>query len=308
MKTDPKLESYLASLHKALGSIPISDRADIITEIKSHILLAQEKDPSQSLNTILASLGEPETVANRYLLERGLKPGKPSKSPMVKWLTIGFLGTFAMICLTLIVLVRSFTPLISVDEEQERVILLGGVIDVDGKAGNVKIGPIHVKEDKENQKFEGSIPLDSKNTKEIKVKFKNGKFEVSPSLGNEIRWDCKVAKGDSDQFINDKAGIFSFNFEDIDGVKCDLKIPKDIKFDLVGANGKLDLENPQAETTVTLTNGKVHIDPDKTKKYKYDLKVTNGVVAKFLSSEDKDAIQVRVHMANGKITSEEQAE
>jgi len=308
MKADPKLEAYLAALDKALGPISVSDRAEIITEIKSHILLAQEKDPSQNLNSILASIGEPEAVANRYLLERGLKPGKPSKSPMVKWLTIGFLGTFGMICVTTIILVYSFTPLISVDEEKERVILLGGVIDVDGQEGNVKIGPIHVKEDKANQKFKGSMPLDPERTKSVKVSFSNGIFEVSPSLGKEIRWDCKVGNSTAKDFINDKAGIFTFDFGGIDKVKCELEIPNNIKFDLSGSNGKLDLENPQADTSISLTNGKIHIDPDKTKKYKYEMKVTNGSVANFVSSEDKDAIQIRVKMANGKITTEDNEE
>lgn len=308
MKADPKLEAYLAAMDKALGPISVSDRADIITEIKSHILLAQEKDPSQSLSSILASLGEPETVANRYLLERGLKPGKPSKSPMIKWLTIGFLGTFGMICATMIILIYSFTPLISVDEEKEKVVLLGGVIDVDGQEGRVKIGPIHVKEDKANQKFEGSMPLDPARTKGIKVTFSNGSFEVSPSLGKEIRWDCKVAKNADQNFINDKAGIFSLDFGGVDRVKCELEIPKDIKFDLSGLNGKLDLESPQADTSISITNGKINIDPDVTKKYKYEMKVTNGSVANFTSSEDKDAIQIRVKMANGKITSDDDRE
>lgn len=305
MKNDPKLEAYLASLDKALGLIPVSDRAEIVTEIKSHILMAQEKDPSQSLHTILASLGEPESVANRYLLERGLKPGKPSKSPMVKWLTIGFLGTFAITCITAIVLVYSFTPLLSVDEANERVVLLGGVIDVDGKSGNVKVGPLHIKEDKENKKFAGSIPLNPANTKSIKVTFKNGSFDVSPSLGKEIRWDCKVSETNSENFIHDKAGIFGLDFSDIDGVKCELEIPNNIKFDLSGLNGKLNLETLQADTSINITNGKVNIDPDKTKKYKYDIKVTNGSVANLPSSEDKDAVAIRIQMVNGKITSEE---
>src|SRR6187549_1830430 len=97
MTGDPRLESYLTSLERVLRPFPVSDRAEIITEIKSHVLSALERDPQARLDSVLSALGEPETVANRYLLERGLKPTKTSISPIVKWLIIGFLGTFAMI-------------------------------------------------------------------------------------------------------------------------------------------------------------------------------------------------------------------
>src|SRR5689334_74559 len=121
MSTEPKLEAYLNALDKSLVQIPVSDRAEIIMEIKSHILDSQAKAPDISLTSILDSLGEPETVANHYLLERGLKVSKPPKTPMVKWLTIGFLGTLSILIIFLLLLVWKFTPIISVDDENDRV-------------------------------------------------------------------------------------------------------------------------------------------------------------------------------------------
>jgi uncharacterized membrane protein len=77
MSTDPRLEGYLAKLETVLGPFSASDRAEIIMEIKSHVLAALDRDPNASMDSILAALGEPETVANRYLMERGMKPTKP---------------------------------------------------------------------------------------------------------------------------------------------------------------------------------------------------------------------------------------
>ena len=45
MTTEPKLEAYLSKLDNYLGQIPVSDRADIIIEIKSHVMEAQLKAP-----------------------------------------------------------------------------------------------------------------------------------------------------------------------------------------------------------------------------------------------------------------------
>src|SRR5580692_7021999 len=94
MTVNSKLEDYLRALDKTLGPISTSERAEIVTEIKSHVLEAQKR--GQSIEDVLKSMGEPEQVANRYLLEHGLTPAKAPKRPIVKWLVIGFLGAFGM--------------------------------------------------------------------------------------------------------------------------------------------------------------------------------------------------------------------
>ena len=99
MATNPKLENYLLQLDKCLSQIAISERAEIISEIKSHVEDAMENNPERNMSEILGGFGEPEIAANRYLTERGLKPHKAPKRPILKWLTVGFLGTFGFICL-----------------------------------------------------------------------------------------------------------------------------------------------------------------------------------------------------------------
>lgn len=137
MTTEPKLETYLSELDKSLGQIPVSDRADIIIEIKSHVLDAQMKDSSQSMEDILQSMGNAESVANRYLHERGLSAQKPVKttsmnwlSASIKWLVIGFLGFMAIIMIGAGLLIWKFSPLVSVDQATNRVSLAGGLIQI----------------------------------------------------------------------------------------------------------------------------------------------------------------------------------
>lgn len=144
MTTQPKLESYLSDLDKALTQLPLSDRADIIIEIKSHVIQAQEKNPDDTLETILASLGDPKTVANRYLQERGITPitqAAPVKAPptmmwlaySIKWLVIGFISFVALIILVVALVIWRFTPLVSVDDTHNKVSLGGGIINVTGE-------------------------------------------------------------------------------------------------------------------------------------------------------------------------------
>lgn len=301
MPTDPKLESYLARLNKALGPISVSDRADIITEIKSHILDVQEKNPDQPLAKTLDSLGEPESVANRYLLERGLKPGKPARSPVIKWLTVGFLGTFTVACATLVILVWRFSPIISIDEENDRVSLLGGMIDVDGKAGTVKVGSTFIHEDEESNRFEGAKAIVEGQIQEIRVPFSNGKMEILPSVDNQIRWRCKVHGPEHPAEIQEDKTSFTLNLEKAHAAKCDLELPKKVRTVITGANGKLEIIRPQNDLDISLSNGKVTIAPDEKKQYNFDMKVTNGYVEKFVSSTGPESINIKVTLANGTI-------
>jgi hypothetical protein len=303
MGVEPKLEYYLTALDKSLGTISVSDRADIITEIKSHILEAQEKDPNKDLASILAALGEPEAVANRYLMERGLKLSKPSKSPMIKWLTIGFLGTFAIGCLFVLVVIWRFTPLISIDEQNERVTLLGGAIDLDGKSESVKFGS-GFSISGESRHFDGTKEVDLKKFKEIRIPFNNGKFEIKSSATNQLKWKCKVGGSQGAGSISEDNSVFTVDLSNTGGSKCELELPLGIKTVLEGANGKIDVERPSAELDITMGNGKVAISPDPDKKYKFDMSVVNGTVSAFESSPLKDAIAIRVSLTNGQIKRE----
>lgn len=299
MGTDPKLETYLTALDKALGPIPVSDRADILIEIKSHILDATERNPQSSIPQLLAALGEPEQVANRYLLERGLKPNRQSRAPIVKWLTIGFLGTFAIICFSFVALIWKFSPLVSVDEKNENVKLLGGLIDITGSIGDFNISKDGWTHKIESHEIRGDKKL-GKDTKEILVPFSNAKIKIRPSTDGQVHWKCKMIGIHNQELATESKGTFTLNLANAGGAKCDIQVPA-LKSTIRGANGKITLHKPQIETEVTMSNGKVEITQDITKTYKFDLVVANGTVDKFESSTAANAIPIKVALSNGKI-------
>lgn len=197
MGMEAAVESYLARLDKALGPIAVSERASIITEIKSHILEARGRNPKKSVNSILDSLGEPESVANRYLMEKGLPLGKPAKKPVVKWLTIGCLGSLGMICLTILLLTWTFASNVTVSDKNVKV-------SVNGQSINVLTGrpdrPKATAEDLEKmkslegwyrQEAEGQEPGDdywkvTANDGTLQVKAIWGEFELDPVKGMEF--------------------------------------------------------------------------------------------------------------------------
>jgi hypothetical protein len=301
MTTDSKLESYLSALDKSLGPINVSDRAEIVTEIKSHVLEAQQRDSSQSLDSILSSLGEPEQVASKYLMDRGLKPAKPSKRPIVKWLVVGFLGTFALILGFITMLIFKFSPLIKVDNMEERVVLLGGLVDVNGKTGSVSIGDTQLAQ--HGARFSGSKLIQSSDVDQIFIPFTNAKFSLTNSADKTFSWECKAATHDSEtNFITQDKRVLVLDLGKTSATKCEFKIPARTFVKIVGNNAKMEVEKPQYNLDFTAQNGKVELIPDTEQKYHFDIKAVVGKVDHFESSAEKDALQISISLSNGVVS------
>lgn len=300
MPTEPRLEQYLTALDKALGQIPVSDRSDIITEIRSHILEALERDPSQETGKLLEALGEPQNVANRYLLERGIKPGRPSRTPIIKWLITGFVGTFGLILLFILTLIWKFTPILKVDQKAGKVVFLGGMVEVNDPEGSIKIGDASFMGDQHNMNIQkGSVVLNSKKIQMIHIPFSNGKIKLSPSATTELKWKCKL-RGPQDLELKQEDGkTFRLNLDKSPAVSCDIELPGQIETKLEGANGKIDVEHPQTRLDIRLNNGKIGIKPDAAKEYHYETHIVNGYAKGLESSDKKDAIVIKMTLTNG---------
>lgn len=287
------LESYLGALDRSLAKLSTSDRAEIITEIKGHVLDAMERESDRTLDSVLSSLGEPEAVANKYLLERGLSPGRASKTPVVKWVTIGFLGTFAMGIVLLIVLLTFFSPLIDVDEKAGRVRILGGLIKVDGdvsESSTISFGD-------GGQIVESEYTIS--NDKAFRLVFSDGKVKIKNSDNAQITWRCELS-----DYVKpserEEAGLFELDLSQSGGANCDVFIPALSNFEIQGSSGKIEMDDPKNETNIVLMNGKVELDLEDQKDYEFDLRLARGVTKGFPPSVP-GGLKIIVNLSNGVI-------
>src|ERR1035437_3908034 len=98
MNKELRIEYYLLQLDRSLGALPVSQRAEIVTEIKSHIYASMEKDPNLGIEVILNGLGSAAQVAERYLAVKGIAPLAPSRGHRwLKGLAIVTVAIFAVI-------------------------------------------------------------------------------------------------------------------------------------------------------------------------------------------------------------------
>lgn len=296
-RRDPKLESYLTALEHVLRPFPVSDRVEIVTEIKSHVLSAMERDPEGKLELVLAALGAPETVANRYLLERGLNPTqssiKPPIRPFVKWIVIGILGMVFAAVLVVVFLITRFTPLLKIDGEKDQISLLGGAVQfsgqISGGAGDITIvgtTPKHATKHGDRRSkaaFSGSSEVTRDAS--VAVLFASGQIAIGTAADGKLSWSCKARGGDSDGFrARNEQGVLTLDWSDRSGLECNVAVPRDTSVIVEGERGELRINEAAFSVRAKLESGQVLIAPGKREAYKYQLAVGQGEVERFESS------------------------
>jgi hypothetical protein len=302
MMDENKLENYLYQLEIALKDLHPSERAKIVLENRDQILDSRQKYPDKSMGEILDDLGPAEKVANHYLLDRGLKTYRPNKHPFWKWFSIMFLGSMGLLMVSILVMVWKFTPLFKVDEKNQRVIILGGLIDVNGVSGKIKVGDQYqFIPNKFNNQFNGTIDVPRDEFDELVINFKSGSLDFKTNIDRKLSWDCKLEKAPGQDFINMGKDIIEIDLEKTGGSSCMIGVPIDLKLTVDGEDGQISIEEPEFDTYIDIDNGSVRLMVNPEVEYKYDLSVRNGSFPKLKSSENEDAYEIKIHMENGKI-------
>jgi len=296
------LDQYLYSLEKHLNDLSPIDRAKIIIEIEEHIKEALTKFEDKSIHQVLDDLGHPQKVANHYRLDRGLRTFKPEKHPILKWLTITFLGSVAAFFIFIIVIVWKFTPIMEIDEKQGKLVMLGGLIDINRTSGKVKImDQYSFIDNKYTNSFDGAIDFPRDELDELVVNFKSGVINFKPSIDGKLSWNCKLDTAPTEEFLNRGQDVIEMDLESFEGISCDIQVPSNIKLTVDGKDAQITVTDPDFDTYIEINNGQVFFNPNPEIDYTYDIKVKNGLKSDYTSSTNKDAFEVRVYIENGSI-------
>lgn len=303
MKKNKRLEQFLFQLEKHLSDLSPSDRSKIIIDINEHIEQAIEKYSDKNVEEILKDLGKPQAVANHYRLDRGLKTFKAERSPVWKWLSITFLGSLGLFLIFLLIMVWKFTPLFEINEKEQRVTILGGMIDINATSGKIKImDEYKFVDNKFTNKFDGAVDFSRQDFDELVINFKSGVINLNTSAEEKLSWNCKLQVAPNDEFIERSKNIMIIDLESYEGVDCDIKVPADTKLTIDGKDAQITVNDPEYDTYIELKNGQVYFNYNPEVDYNYDLKTKNGKVSsEFVSSSSKGAYEVKIYLENGTI-------
>jgi uncharacterized membrane protein len=92
-----QVNDYLARLRASLLGMTVSEREDIVEEIRMHIR-ERSSGPQSGVDTVLAGLGSPESLAEQYRTSMLLQKARTSRSPLLmlraalRWATTGVEG------------------------------------------------------------------------------------------------------------------------------------------------------------------------------------------------------------------------
>ena len=101
-----QIESYLQRLRKRLRGLPEETIADIVGELRAHVvekLVANEGAEPPAVEAVLADLGSPEELAGLYLTDDLLARAETSRSPLhllaglSRWASLSFVGFFLLV-------------------------------------------------------------------------------------------------------------------------------------------------------------------------------------------------------------------
>tara|TARA_B100001971_G_scaffold215182_1_gene259061 strand:+ start:6009 stop:6932 length:924 start_codon:yes stop_codon:yes gene_type:complete len=299
---DKKLEQYLFDLEKSISDFPPSLKAKVISEINQHIHEAREKFPDKSVAQILDDLGPATKVANHYRLDSGFKTFKPNKHPFWKYFTIIFLGSILIFSISIGILVWRFTPVIKIDEENQRFMLFGGLVDINGKSGKVKFfDQYKFVENKYTNEFEGTYTMQDTQD-EILINFNAGKMDLINSPDRNIKWLCKLEQAPTQDIVSLKNDSIKLKLDDFGNGSCVIEVPMNAKVQLDGLEGEVTIKEPEYDIFVDMENGAINFIHAPNVEYQYSLRLQNGPKARFPdNSNNPNAYEIQLELENGNL-------
>jgi hypothetical protein len=290
---------YLTKASKLISHLPPHDRAQVLSHVNKRITLECESAPSKSEAAVLKQLGPIYNMLNEYLIASGHSPIKPV-SNFWKYFLISTTLLIVLVIATSAFFISKFTPLFK--EEKGRIIILGGLIDINPDLGSVKVLGNFDMNMKNNHAFNGSHPvIKDKITKAI-FDFKNGKITVLNSKDNLLHWDCLISAPIKSSPVSNTSSIFKIQLTQYNGVQCDLQIPKGVQLDMTGVNGNITYEQPLFENVISLKNGNIEFTPKEGTFYNFITNFQNTRTLQDKLFNDPSGLLTDIKLANGNLS------
>jgi hypothetical protein len=280
---------YLKLAETYLEDLPVMEKSKILSLIHNEII-----------NTETSDLDEPIIIVNKKRVELGHYPYKYKQKPSFLRFFLKLSAIMTIFVFTLIgIVIWKFTPLFHVDEEQNRVIILGGLIDIDGKAGRFKVGNNYqFTEAKYENDFQGSFDLDEEK-EEVVIKFTSGSFKLSTATNNEIQINCKLETPPQQDMIVQSQDVVEVDFTKMKGSSCSVSVPADKKITLEGIDSNIEVTEPEFNLYVDIKNGNLQFIPAPEIDYNFSVEVENGYKGDFPTTTASDAFEIKLNIENG---------
>lgn len=298
--TPEEKSDFLSKTSNYLQDCSMEEKNNHLNKLKEYLDSYDKNFPETKISQLKKDLGGPAIVANNLLFQAGKKIQHQESLSIIHYLLILSLVTFIGFTSLIGFVVYRFSPLVSINED--RIQILGGLVDIDSKLGSFKVGDDYqFNQSSYENVFEGALDL-SEELEDLSLQFYRGQIEISTTDALKISWDCKLENEPSETFIKEEKEALQIDLKPYGGVDCTLKVPSKLKLTIVGENGKIDLIEPLNDSYINLKNGLVIITPHPEYKYRFDTQIENGLSDDFFKSlNDPNGIEIKVEIENGSL-------
>lgn len=303
MTTHPALENWLSRFYAELEPLPLSERAELVTELKSHILEKQSANPEKSMDDILSEVGAPRHIAATYTEgvdkeEPKFKKEDQKEEPRGRPF-FNIRGDH----------VELFGGAIEVDGQRGR-IRIGDFIDINSSEGKMKVGPWNFdipRDDGEGHQRadeSGEIPVQSIVNSNLEILATSGKMKIEFYDGPSITWRHRGNPFSNETQVKHEEGRSVLDFRSRGGGKLTVKVPRQIKTSAKFDLGKLTIVRPTQEGQYTMHCGKLVFVYDDPSPVFVEARVSQGKcepIPSALQKGNNESAPVRLETSLGKI-------
>jgi hypothetical protein len=299
-----KIEKYLSELDSHLHDITATEKAEYIIKIKEQFQTQVKNHPDKNLDQIIQEFGPAINLANQFRRDHNypILSIRKEKS-FLKFIFTFFGFSFLFFIAIMSFVIWKFTPVFQIEEKSNRIVILGGLIDINGKSGRIKMmDSYHYVDNQFTNSFDGAININKDEYDELVINFRSGVIDILQSEDRRLSWDCKLDKVPTQEFINKSKGIIEMDLENQEGISCDIEIPSQMKLSIDGKDGKISIRELDSDIFVELNNGMISFAPNPELEYVYEIDIEKGTSYKFENSKTVNAIEVKFDLDNGTIT------
>ncbi len=251
-----QLDDYLGRVEKLLSHISVEDRIKILGEVKA-LILKYHNENNLAIPVVLRQFSDVISLVNVELAKVGRSPIKEKKVRWWKIILLAFFSFFIIGIITIVFAVKSFLPLVNVNDIDGTLELFGSrfVLEKDDNDYFQKINDEKFIQWKKGAKLaKGTFDFGGK-VKEhsLSIKLRKGELAIRTHDKDSIRYTCYTQKQLQEIFTK-KRNTFMMNL-DATQSHCLVFVPYFMKLKIEMGEGNINLKSLQQDFGIHLGKG-----------------------------------------------------
>lgn len=229
-----------------------------------------------------------------------------------RYVLYAFAGLFALTAACVGFIAWKFTPLVQIDEKNQRLRLLGGWIQVDGRAGSMKIGQKQVDTAQNSRHFEGKTgfrefsgghgAFGAENA-QLLIRFLSGNLTLTAAPGDSLEWKCDVSPMGEPPQVEQVRSQMVLNLARASFGRCTVALPARLTVAVDARGGRIEVTQPAFDFRIDALYSKVVYRRDPKRAYRFETRLDSSPMTGLAQlpppSPAADAVWAGITLRNG---------